>query len=437
MNIKRKEEKVFFNTSIFSYADFIEESALEQIENVCKTIDVKNYYIMPDVHAGYFAPIGSVICTDGIIVPELLGNDIGCGISCRYLGLNVNDFNKEDFKKKLDSLFAFLTDPNKFPLNVRNIKRDDKSSNAINDTVFKISDLFYDRLKSLNVPGVSKEKLDRACGTVGGGNHFVEICTDDEGNLFSTVHTGSRFLGQVILDFVTQKIREDKNTFDEVASLFSFLNSEPAAIKEFSNEEISKIQYSIERLSIGYTWLEVFNLINVAQEWAKANRTFINSTIDYFLNPDSEFGSKRVSDKFDFPTYIDCEHNRLNYIRNNNGQNTYIHRKGAALLDNGFGIIAGSQTDGSYIVKGTENNTLNMCSHGAGRVLSRTQARESLDVESERAKLNDAVPYNTFKDKKSLEECSSAYKNIDEVLSLQSDLVTPIAHLKPLMNIKA
>lgn len=441
INITRGEERVFYGKTIKSWTDTIEDGAIEQIEDICTRLNIDKVYVLPDVHRGYLAPIGTAVTTNGVIIPELLGNDIGCGISCHYLGINLNDMDKSEQDRFLSGLYEFLTS-GRF-INSSGYTRG-KTSDAYSDPIrserYNMGLQMYDRIISEGITSVSIQMIDNALGTIGGGNHFIEIAADEKGNLFSVVHTGSRFLGSVVLEHVTRIIRDYGNCIDELVAYVSEARCDTASIRYLTEIDKKSMSMVFNILSDNYSLEKVYRSILLAQDFARMNRTFIGDTIYHYIHKDKYMD--RINDLdpevLGFPTMIDCEHNMISCPPNPDGSRGvyFVHRKGVAMLEDGYGIIAGNQIDGSYIVKETKENILGICSHGAGRVMSRSEARTTLNEDEEKLKLASSVPYNTFNGKGSLEECSSVYKNIEEVLSLQSDLVTPVAHLKPIINIK-
>lgn len=440
INITRGEERTFYGKTIKSWTDDIEYGAIEQIEDICTRLNIDKVYVLPDVHRGYLAPIGTAVTTHGVIIPELLGNDIGCGISCHYLGINLNDMSKSEQDRFLSGLYEFLTSGQFINSSgYTRGKTSDTYSDPIRSERYNVGLQMYDRIISEGVTSVSIQMIDNAFGTIGGGNHFIEIAADEKGNLFSVVHTGSRFLGTIILDHTKRLIREYGYCVDELVKYTEDVRNETESISYLTEMDKKTMKSLFDIVANNHTLEKVYRSILLAQDFARMNRTFIGDMIYHYIHKDKYMD--RINDLdpevLGFPTMIDCGHNVISYMDDpTDGHRVYIHRKGVAMLEDGYGIIAGNQIDGSYIVKETKENILGICSHGAGRVMSRTEARATLNEDEEKLKLSSSVPYNTFNGKGSLEECSSAYKNIENVLSLQSDLVTPVAHLKPLINIK-
>lgn len=442
MKIAHNETRTYKGVAITSFAEDIDDGSMEQILNCAEMPSVEKIFITPDVHKGYTAPIGSVIVTYGTIIPELLGNDIGCGISCCKLDININELDDSD--KFLKDLYNKLRDNNVLPINVRNKTKNEYLNNHINSVLEEISTSLYDfdevdDERLLKLLQWDDDELFKSMGTLGGGNHFVEICQDDEGELYSVVHTGSRSYGSKVSQLckeLCEKQKEKIDSFFELTNVTKLYDQNiPFSTRTYSVEldSIGDLQH-LGRMIKGLSCFDdIKSLIFSAEEFAYYNRKLIQSII-YKVANDIEDGQYFYGLTQD--NYIDTMHNCAEIY-----MNTIYHFKGVSYVENEpYAIIAGSQTSGSYIVACKRNKFIDshfpFCSHGAGRIMSRTEARNTLDVSEEQAKLNAIVKYNTFNGEKSLEECTSAYKDIDRVIELQKDFVTPIKKLTPLINIK-
>lgn len=244
-------------------------------------------------------------------------------------------------------------------------------------------------------------------GTLGGGNHFIEIQKGSDDNIWIMVHSDSRNLGFTVANHY-HKLAKEKN-------------------KE-RREEIPKDLSYFLRGEEGYT--NYFNEMNYCIQFALQNRKLM---------------MERVKDAFtalvpgvEFLKFINKPHNFAAW-ENHFGQDLIVHRKGATRAEEGeWGMIPGSQGTSSFLVKGKGNPlSFKSCSHGAGRVLSRSQARKVLDIKAEKAKLESLGVIHSLRHQKDLDEAPGSYKDIDEVMALQKDLVDIQVELKPLAVIKA
>lgn len=439
INLRYKEPRIYKGVTLLSYASEIDEGSLEQIINCAEFPNVKKIIITPDVHKGYTAPIGSVIITDNVLIPELLGNDIGCGISCYKLDVNINNINNSDLFLK--NLYNKLCNNNILPINVRNKTTNEYLNSHINTCIEQVSWPLrdYDKDDSerlLRTVQFDKDELFKCMGTLGGGNHFIEICKDEEGELYSVVHTGSRSYGSKINKICNELCKQQKqkiNDFIELTNITQLYNQNvPFSTETYDvdMDYIRDLQYISGMIKGISCFRDLKSLLFSAEQFAYYNRKLIQSIIYHIVN-DTDLWQYVYG--FTPDDYIDTMHNCFEIQ-----DNKVYHFKGVSYFENAqYGIVAGSQTTGSYIVENlNKNNPIAFCSHGAGRVLSRTEARNILDFETEKEKLDQIVKYNTFKNESSLEECTSVYKDLDKVIQLQSDFIKPVKKLIPLINIK-
>lgn len=216
-------------------------------------------------------------------------------------------------------------------------------------------------------------------------------------SLYSVVHTGSRSIGSTTLKVVNNIIENMKSNNDEIVKALSPFNMQSnTPVISQSGADADLVQKIVEFLNNRSTSFDqVFKLIKITQKMAMYNRMIVQATI-YHAVHQTDCGLN-LSLIFDSGNYIECEHNTLSV-----DGDYFVHKKGAATFnDQGLAVIAGSQTDGSYIVRKTDTNEINSCSHGAGRKMSRTQARNTLNVDEELEKLTKAVPYNSFNSEES------------------------------------
>jgi tRNA-splicing ligase RtcB len=286
---------------------------------------------------------------------------------------------------------------------------------------------------------VSKREITNALkslGTLGGGNHFIEIQKGSDGYIWFMLHSGSRNLGLKVAKAYNEKAKELNKTY------FSSIPEE----------------YDLAFLPIGTEEADDYiREMNICLDFAQANRDLMverikkSFTDKLCLNCNGKGGKKGskcevcdgkgyfedIYEDIEFEETINIHHNYA-AIENHFGQNVWIHRKGATSAKEGqLGIIPGSQGTASYIVKGKGNpESFMSCSHGARRVMSRTKARKELDLEKEKQLLDSKGIIHSIRSKDDLDEASSAYKNIDTVMNEQKDLVDILVKLEPLAVVK-
>ena len=378
------------------WTDDIEPGAFKQISNLANhPFARKHIAIMPDCHEGFGMPIGGVLATSGVIIPNAVGVDIGCGMSAVKTGLS--GIAPGDVKKIMAGIREVV------PLGFNHHKRT-QGDNRMPDPVV----LGFDPME---LPVVSREydNAARQVGTLGGGNHFIEIQRDEEGAIWVMVHSGSRNIGKQVADFYNRKAIESNRaageTYGPVTEL-AWLEIKSATGKKYLKE----MEYCIL--------------------FAMCNRYLIMERIMQVF--EDIFGTG-----FSCGDPINIAHNYAS-VEEHFGEELIVHRKGATKASKGLtGIIPGSQGTKSYIVEGKGNtDSFESCSHGAGRVMGRNQAIRSLDLQDEIRRLDKAGIIHSIRSKSDLDEAPSAYKNITRVISLQDDLIDVKATLSPVAVIK-
>jgi len=366
---------------IWTDIDKIEDAAIAQLENVAKLPFIyKHVAVMPDVHLGYGATIGSVIATQGAVCPSAVGVDIGCGMLAVNLHRELDSFNLKE---------VFDTIENTVPVGFKGHEHRESSMGQT------LRELASDPIKSV------WKKADEQMGTLGGGNHFIELCDDGTGNAWLMLHSGSRGTGNKLAQSYIKKAKElMKIWYIELADpdLAYLVQNTP----EFDN-------YVRDVL-----W---------CQQYAKNNRTQMLHNICRSLD-------LIVADS----DVINCHHNYI-AIENHYNSNVIVTRKGAVRAREGdMGIIPGSMGTKSYIVKGKGNKeSFCSCSHGAGRRMSRTKAKANYTVKDLQEQTEGVV---CRKDEGVLDEIPGAYKDIDVVMENQKDLVEIIHTLKAVVCVK-
>ena len=366
----------------------LEDTARVQLLNMANLPFVfRHISAMPDVHWGMGATVGSVIATKGAIVPAAVGVDIGCGMVAVQTNISA-DLARDKARLIRETI------ENEIPVGFA-------GNPTLTDTVLACS--HWDRVPAF----VSAELLQKAkaqLGSLGSGNHFIEICIDQNNMVWLMLHSGSRNVGKVIADMHINKAKGlMKRMFIDLPDpdLAYFVQGTP----EFTGY--------IEDL----LW---------CQEYAAANRNEMMLRLKMIMN--ILFGEYRID------LEINCHHN---YVAQEHhfGHNVWITRKGAVRARLGdLGVIPGSMGTGSYIVEGKGNaESFDSCAHGAGRRMGRKEAKRRFvvaDLEAQTAGIE------CRKDADVLDEIPGAYKDIDEVMKNQSDLVTIKAHLKQIVCVK-
>lgn len=376
---------------IKSWCNEPEGNALAQARNLANLPFVfRQVCLMPDAHEGYGMPIGGVIATQGTVIPNAVGVDIGCGM------LAVRTSLKEVDQPTLKRILGVLRVTIPVGFNHHREAQDESLMPRMDDPA--------------RYPEVGRQ-YDSACkqiGTLGGGNHFIEVQKGSDGSVWFMIHSGSRNLGLKVASR-HNRIAVELNEKLPVAVpkkwelAYLPLNSDEAA------EYLREMRYCLD--------------------FALANRRLMaNRVRDAFREeiPDVTFADE-----------INIHHNYA-AMENHFGQNVLVHRKGATSARDGeLGIIPGSQGTSSYIVRGRGNpESFMSCSHGAGRRMGRQAAIRNLDLAAEKKALDDKGILHALRGKKDLEEAAGAYKDIDLVMAEQRDLVDIVVRLEPLAVIK-
>lgn len=376
---------------IWSPLHEVESQALDQLKNTATLPFIyKHVAVMPDVHYGIGATVGSVVATKGAIVPACVGVDIGCGMMA----------SKMPFKSK------------RLPDNLQGL------FDAISKTVPVGFDMHNSAVVPLEMVGYEwlPEKIQddpmrvvKQMGTLGGGNHFIEVCIDLEENVWVMLHSGSRGIGNKIGNYYIDQAK-----------------------KLMDAEQVKLVDPNLAYLHDG---TELFNEywrdLQWAQRYAMKNREVMMQLVMRSI-AEVIFGDKDTVISPELT--VNCHHNYAER-EEHYGENVIVTRKGAVRARVGdMGIIPGSMGTRSYIVEGLGNSdSFCSCSHGAGRVMSRGKAKKSFTV--------DDVEKQTLgimcrKDAGIIDELPGAYKSIDQVMEHQKDLVKIVAQLRQVLCIK-
>lgn len=384
------------------FLDDIEDGAMEQIKHLALLPFAYHHVaIMPDSHQGYGMPIGGVLATEDVIIPNAVGVDIGCGMCA--VKTSLTEFPVEKLKEIMGKIRQVV------PVGFTHQKEKQDESLMPQVVAQLVSAPGLEpggRKFESSLPDIVKREYQAALfqiGTLGGGNHFIEIQKGSDGHIWIMIHSGSRNFGlqiaKVYNDLAVQLNEKWHSTIPKEWEL-AFL---PIDSKE-GQAYIGEMQYAVD--------------------FALANRKLMMDRILEIFNVEHE-------------PMINIAHNYAS-LEHHFGKDVWVHRKGATLarIDT-IGIIPGSQGTHSYIVKGKGNpESFESCSHGAGRRMGRKEACRTLNLEEEQKKLNDQGIVHGIRSIKDLDEASGAYKDIDVVMKNQTDLVDILVELTPMGVIK-
>jgi tRNA-splicing ligase RtcB len=371
------------------WLDDIEPGALAQARNLANLpFAFRHIPIMPDSHQGYGMPIGSVLATHGVVVPNAVGVDIGCGMCA--MKTSVEEIGPDQLKKIMKLIreavpvgFDWHTQP-----------QDEK--------------LMPEGQEELTIVKREYQKALKQLGTLGGGNHFIEIQRGSDGYIWIMIHSGSRNIGLNVANWYNKAAIKLNEKYHSVVTKKMDLAFLPIETKE-AKDYLKEMKYCIG-----------FALAN-----RKLMMTRVFDAMQQVLG-DCEDG-EIINESHNF---ADWEHHFK--------KNVLVHRKGATrAFKDELGMIPGSQGTSSYIVKGLGNpESFQSCSHGAGRKMGRNQARKQLNLEEEIAKLNQKGILHAIRHQKDLDEAPSSYKDIDVVMENQKDLVDIVVKLEPMAVVK-
>ena len=378
-----------------SWAEDLEAGAAEQAEHLTDLpFAFRHVALMPDAHQGYGMPIGGVLATMGVVVPNAVGVDIGCGMRAGATDVRVNNLRPGT----VDNIMRRITEL--VPTGFKHHATDQAGW----------EDLLPDLVNSQDAPVVNREYFAslRQIGTLGGGNHFIEAQADGEGALHFMLHSGSRNIGFKVAKHYNDLARELNSRWHASVPRewdLAFLPLDSDEGKLYMRE------------------------MNVCLAFAKENRARMWSAIRSVL---ADY-SIALDDGFDV-------HHNYAALENHYGKNVVVHCKGAVRARKGERvIIPGSMGSRSYIGTGMGNpESFSSCSHGAGRAMGRKAAKRDISAAQVLAEM-EAAGIALFKPDTAdvAEECQQAYKDIDDVMAAQVDLVAPTLTLRPVAVIKA
>ncbi len=381
-----------------------EEQAQKQLENIASLNLIHSHIaVMPDVHLGKGATIGSVIPSVEAVIPAAVGVDIGCGMVAAKTSLSASQLP--------DNLFGIRSAFEAAVPHGRTNTRGRRDKGSWHD----VPDLVATQWQNLNSrfericekhPAIKKTNNIKHLGTMGTGNHFLELCIDENQAVWIMLHSGSRGVGNRIGTY-----------FIELAK------------KEMERLQINLPDKDLAYLKEGSQYFDDYvEAVEWAQDFAKKNREIMMQNAISALK-------KQLG--IDFNAYemaVNCHHNYISREQHF-GKHCYVTRKGAVRAEKGeMGIIPSNMGERSFIVRGLGNpESFNSCSHGAGRVMSRTKAKKAYNIDDQ-IKATEGVECR--KDKEVIDEIPHAYKDIDKVMAAQDDLVEVVHTLKQVVCVK-
>ena len=383
---------------IKSWCENPEEGALSQAINLARLPFIfKHVALMPDTHQGYGMPIGGVIATHGVVIPNAVGVDIGCGMLA--VKTSLTEITTDQIKLVMGTIRETV------PVGFEHQKEKQDSSDM---PEYESIGFSHDPKTYYPICYAQYDSALKQLGTLGGGNHFIEIQKGSDGHIWFMIHSGSRNLGKQVADHYNKIAKENNERwYSKVPKEWdlAFLPSETNEAHAYMRE----MKYCLD--------------------FALANRKLMSERIMYSFE-------KHIPG-MSFENSINIHHNYAAW-ENHFGTNVIVHRKGATSAKEGeFGLIPGSQGTASYVVKGKGNSESFMsCSHGAGRKMGRKDACRKLDLAIEQKILNDKGIVHGIRSIEDLDEASGAYKDIEIVMEEQKDLVDIVVKLEPLAVIK-
>ncbi|MCB9943772.1 MAG: RtcB family protein [Geminicoccaceae bacterium] len=382
----------------------VDDKARAQLAEAAKMPFIfRHIAVMPDVHVGIGATVGSVIPTKGAIIPAAVGVDIGCGMMAARTSLMAHDLpdNLEGVRSSIEQAVP----------HGRSVGRNKRDKGSWGDPPEPIVTAWTSLAERFTRIVEKHKKLARAnslvhLGTLGTGNHFIEICLDGEQRVWVMLHSGSRGIGNAIGNYFIELAREDMRRW--------YINLPERDLAYFP-EGTQHFNDYVQAVS----W---------AQDFAAVNRRMMMTNVIAAMR-DS------IAKPFEAELEaVNCHHNYVTHEQHF-GENILVTRKGAVRAAKGvMGIIPGSMGAKSFIVRGLGNSmSFDSCSHGAGRVMSRTEAKRTVTLEEH---IRDTTGVECRKDADVIDETPRAYKPIEAVMAAQSDLVEIVHTLKQVVCVK-
>jgi len=390
----------------------LEPACLEQARNLSNLPFAHGWIaLMPDTHSGYGMPIGGVLATRGAIIPNAVGVDIGCGVVFEQTSVKISEIFKGDAEKQL--LEVIVSDILRtIPTGFEHHKQ---------KRPCQASERFEKVLSNCETNGFEQalfQELERAgyqVGTLGGGNHFIELQEDDEGYLCLMVHSGSRNVGHTLCTH-----------FNKLAKSLSN-RAQPAVPAKW---DLAYLPVESPEGQAYIRWMQF--ALDFAQENREVMMDRVRGIVEKALAP------RLAGHTFKVLAHHHCHHNYASFEIYDN-EELWVHRKGAIrVMKDEIGIIPGAMGSYSYLVRGTGSaESFNSCSHGAGRKMSRHEAKKRFSLQATLKDLEQQkVVLGKVKKGDLGEESRLAYKDIDEVIQNELDLIEPIRRMKTLAVVK-
>lgn len=377
------------------WTDDVEATALQQLRNLAQLPFIAPHGVacMPDVHAGLGATVGTVIATDSAIIPAAVGVDIGCGMNAVRLSLTASDLpdNLTPLRHEIERAV---------PVGAGGNHRDDRAPEIPRDMLQRYTHI-TDKHR-----GIFNKNTQIQLGTLGSGNHFIEVCLDENQDVWVMLHSGSRGPGNLIGRYFIERAKR------RMERDFVSLPDRDLAYLADDTDDFNDYVQAVQ-------W---------AQDYAFENRRVMMQAVIGALR-------KQIPVEFSVTQEaINCHHNYVEQEQHF-GQKLWVTRKGAIRArQDDLGIIPGSMGQRSYIVRGKGNlDSYTSCAHGAGRRMSRTAARKRFTLDDLRQQTQGV---ESRKDRAVIDEIPGAYKDIDDVMANQTDLVDVLHVLKQVVCVK-
>lgn len=364
----------------------------------------KHVAAMPDAHVGIGATVGSVIATKGAIIPAAVGVDLGCGMMAYQLSIT-----EDHLPNSLGHVRAAMERATPHGRTNDGRTGDRGAWSSVPSSALNRWDALIQRYDAIIAkhPKAKSQNNANHLGTLGTGNHFIELCADETGQLWVMLHSGSRGVGNRLGSYFIEKAKEEMDRYH----VSEFLPDKDCA-------------YLVEKTELFEDYIEA---VQWAQDFASENRKqMMEQTLRALRTVLPSFALGKLA--------VNCHHN---YIANEYhfGDKVWVTRKGAVRAGkDDLGIIPGSMGTGSFIVRGRGNEeSFCSCSHGAGRRMSRTQAKKVISLDDH---IKATVGVECRKDADVIDESPAAYKDLQAVINAQTDLIEVVHRLRTLVNVK-
>lgn len=387
------------NVPVNVYTRDIDESSIKQLNQIAQLPFIHHHIAaMPDVHVGIGATVGSVIPTKGAIIPAAVGVDIGCGMNAVRLSLKAHQL-PDDLRRIRSAIEANV------PVGMESHKEFRAKASTLQGIQHHLKPIIEKHSGLTRMVRQFDRTWGKQLGTLGSGNHFIELCIDENDDVWVMLHSGSRGIGNAIGRYFIQRAQKDMGRL----------------LGQLPHKDLA---YFSEGTQLFDDYVEA---VGWAQDYALVNRREMMRLVIEALEPRlPKFKATKEA--------INCHHNYVSR-ETHFGSEVYLTRKGAiSAYDGELGIIPGSMGAKSYIVRGLGNTgSFCSCSHGAGRKMSRTAAKRQFNTADVKQQTQGV---ECRKDKGIIDEIPSAYKDIDSVMENQTDLVEVVHTLKQVICIK-